>query len=89
MEGAGGGGGGKGRGLRMQPRKLHSSIWRALIKPNLQFSFLYVFFVPYIDRVCFVYKGVIPRKKTIDVGVNKILAKMLYQGSHFMSPNVT
>ena len=29
----------------MQPRKLHSSIWRVLIKPSLWFSFFYLLFV--------------------------------------------
>ena len=39
-------GGGEGTGgLRMQPRKLHSYIWRDSIKPSLRVSFFYVFFV--------------------------------------------
>ena len=41
-----GGGGGGGGGERIQPRKLHSCIWRDLIKPSLRFSFFMCSFFP-------------------------------------------
>ena len=37
----------------MQSRKLHCCIWRILIKPNLRFSFFFVFFVSKGNRLEF------------------------------------